>query len=841
MNLLDEILTDARFALRMLIRNPGFAVAAICSLALGIGGATAIFTLIDAIVLRSLPIAESEQLYIAEQRGATGDPYTRVSWSVFDHARRELAGRAEICATTNTTRMLLGSGERGGVPGEMGRVQLVSGECFTTLRQAPERGRLITPADDRVVDGHPVAVISDGYWTRRFARADVLGQPLTVNGVPMTIIGVTAPGFFGTSIDASTDVWVPVAMQHAVRYAGNVSNEDESDLRSAWVPQPTVAWLTLFLRIPDSQATARTAEQLHAILQRSFSERESYRTNDAARRRYQATKVALTPGNQGVSRLRRQMRAPLMVLLVMVSLLLLIACANIASLLLARGAARQRELAVRISIGAGRGRLVRQLLVESVMLALAGGALGLLVARWGTDAMTAQFGPTAIDAGLHVRVLAFAAGVSLVTGLLFGVLPALRAARVQPIEALGGSARGVHGPIGGPRRLPLGRVLVAVQLVVTVLLLSIAALFGRTLQQLAQVDLGFDTSQVVVASIDPLAAGYTPERLSGLYRALTERVSAAPGVVAASMSLSGPLSRSIRSSGLSVEGYQHGPDEQNVVQEQIVTVDYFRTLGLRVLRGRTFGPQDTAAGRPVTVINDTMARRFFKGRDPIGKRWSYDEDMRNGFEIVGVVSNARYNDLRTEIPNMAYRPAEQEVEFLGGLEVRTSGAPATVVGELRRLIGEVDPRLPILDVSTLTARAEKERTQERMLALLMTVFGIVALLLASLGLYGTIAYGVARRTSEIGVRMALGAGRRDVLWLVLREALIVVAAGLGIGLVASVWVASKMDRLLFNVSPADATSHLLAAAVLLSVAGLAAFLPARRAAALEPMSALRAE
>lgn len=841
LKLIDDLLSDLRFALRLLVRNPGFAAAAVCSLALGIGGATAIFTLIDAIVLKSLPVARSEELFIAEFRGPDGNAHTRVSWQTFEHARTELQGQAEVCATTNTQRMLLTTEgvERG--PEEMGRVQLISGECFATLRQVPQLGRLLTPADNRTIDAHPVAVISDGYWTRQFARApDVVGQTVSVNGQPLAIVGVTAPGFFGTSIDATPDLWIPVAMQHAVRYQGNVSNED-GDLRRPWLNQPTVSWLTMFLRVPDSRAVEAVTQRVQAVIQRNFSERESYRSDEEARRRYQAVRTSLAPGNKGLSRLRRQMEAPLVVLLVMVSLLLLIACANIAGLLLARAAARQRELAVRVSIGAASGRLIRQLLAESLLIALIGGALGLLVSRWATDALVAQLGATAVDAGLHGRVLGFTFVLSLVTALLFGVLPAWRSSRVSPLEALNVSARSVQGGLGGPRRLPLGRVLVAVQLVVTVLLLSVAALFGRTLQQLAQVPLGFDASHVVLARIDPLAAGYTPDRLPALYRALGERLGSSSGVQAVGFSMSGPLSGSARSSSLGVEGYQRARDEQHFVQEEVVGGDYFRALGLRVVRGRAFGPQDVAGGRLVSVINETMSRRFFKGRDPIGQRWAYDDDFSQGFEIVGVVADARYNDLRDGIPNMAYRPAQQTEEFLNSIELAASGPVEALTAEVRRLIADVDPRLPVLDVSTLTARADRERTQEKMLALLTTIFGATALLLACLGLYGTIAYGVARRTGEIGVRMALGASRGSVLWLVLREALLVVCFGLAAGIGLSVWLATKMDRLLYNVSPADFASHATAAVVLLTVAGVAAFLPARRAAGLEPMHALRTE
>ena len=843
MRFLADLLVDLRFGARLLARNPGFAIVAALSLALGIGGTTAIFSLIDAIVLRALPVAEPGQLYIAEFRAPVGEPSSRLSWLFYDEVRTALAGRAEVCGTSSANRMLVADADRAGPIGEMPRVQLVTGECFTTLRQQPQIGRLLTPADNRTRDAHPVVVISNGYWARQFGRArDVLGRTFSINGTLVSVVGVASPQFFGTSIDQKTDIWAPVMMQHSVRYRGNVSIES-GDRQQPWIPQPEISWLTLFLRVPAREQIAEVTARLDAVAQRQFARRESFKTEEEARQRYRAIRAVLEPGDKGISALRRRTQSPLAALLVMVSLLLLIACANVAGLLVARAASRQRELAVRVSIGASRGRLVRQLVAESLLLAIVGGVLGLLIARWGSDGLLSFLAASdsAVDVPMDGRVLGFALATSLVTGLAFGLLPAWRASGVSPAQTLSMMSRSVTRGLGGSSRLPLGRFLVAAQIAITVLLLTMAALFARTLQQVARVDVGFTRGSVLLARLDPVAAGYTLERLPAFYRRLIEHVTSTPGIVSASMSLRAPLSGSRRTSSLGVEGYTRGRDEDNEVQEEFVTNDYFKTLGLGLVEGRTFGPEDTATSRKVSVINETMARRFFKGRSPIGQRWSFDDDMSEGFEIVGVVRDARYNDLRGVTPNAAYHPAVQSNEYLEGLEVRTSGPAGPLAATVRRLVSEVDPRLPILDIATLDARVDFQLTQERLLAALTVIFGAVALLLACLGLYGTMAFSIARRTAELGIRIALGATRRNVLFLVLREALVVIAIGLAAGVPLAIWAGGHLDQLLYNVSPLDAVSYASATLVLAVVAIAAALLPARRAAALEPMSALRTE
>lgn len=835
---------DIRFALRLLRRAPGFAAVAVLSLALGIGATTAIFTVLDAVVLKGLPVPDPTELYVAEVRQGS-DRSPRFSYPLVESARAAVAGHAEIAAFSSVARMLLTDGPQSvPSPAEMGRVQLVSGEFFTVMRQSAQVGRLFTPGDNRAVNAHPVAVLSDAYWERRFARdRAVLSRPLYVNGVAFTILGVAPRGFIGIVADSPPDVWAPIMMQAAVRYSGNASSEDGAD-DQPWPPQREISWLSIVARISSAPAVARTAQQLHALVQQDFSNRPSYRSDPEARRRYQAARLVLEPASRGVSRARERLSSPLVALFVMVTLLLLIACANLASLLLARAAARRRELAVRVSMGAGRWRIVRQMLAESLLVAGAGGAFGLLFASWGADLLLLFFagsqGPPTLPMGLDWRVLTFAMTTSLVTGLLFGLLPALRASRVDPADALNGAARALGGSDGG--RLPLGRMLIAAQLAITVLLLSVALLFSRTFEQLATVDTGYDVDHVIAASIDPRAAAYDGQRLDVVQRALVERLGVTPGVASASLSQNGPLASSQRLTVVSVDGYQPAAGERMIVSEEVVTDPYFRTVGLRLLKGRFFGPGDRAGGR-VSIINETMARRYFGTADPIGRQWSYGtgEEDEERYEIVGVVSDARIRDLRGEPPRTIYRPFAQAEGVLESVEVRTVGTAAGAVADVRNAIASVDPRLPVLEIAPLASRVDRMTAQERMVAALSSAFGASALLLACLGLYGTLAYNVTRRTPELGLRVALGAGRGRLIWLVMRDALIVVAVGLCVGLPLALAGANQASSLLYGVAPGDLTSHAGAVLVLIAVAAIAAWLPARRAASVDPMIALRAE
>ncbi len=850
---IEDFIRDIRVGLRLLLRSPIFSLVAILSLAIGIGANTAIFTLINAVILRDLPVPDPGQLFIPKM--ATVDSGERFSYPAFEQAREQLAGRVELCAMSSTVRMQLVPRAASQTPTpETGQVQLVSGEWFDVLRQRPQFGRLLTPDDNRTLGVHPVAVISDGFWTRRYGRAPVaLGSEITINNAAFTIVGITSPKFSGTSPGQPPDVWIPLMMQPTVRYANNASIE-AGDGRKPWPPQSAVRWVTLFARVPPGTAMLPIADTFTRIYQHEERELNSSTMDADTAKQIQAMHAVLDPGNRGISYLRESLQQPLVVLMIMVGFLLAIACANIASLLLARSTTRLREMAIRLSIGAGRGRLVRQLLAESLLLSLIGGALGLVIAQWSPAllamATRSNVAPN-FDLSVDLRVLGFTLGVSVLTGTLFGLVPALRATRVSPGETLKTQGRAVIGESSG-RHFSFGKLLLAGQIALCLLLLIVAGLFSRSLQELSHVDLGFDRDHVLAVRVDPRAAGYAMGDLPALYRRVTDRLAEVPGVTSVSMSLHGALSGGARTSSLLVEGYTPAPNERMNVQEEIVTPTYFRTLGIKLVKGRFFDSTDAASTRRVSVINETMAKRYFKGVDPIGRHWTYGRPVdRNAPEIVGVVADTHHNDLREAAPVFAYtmvaqgdladEGGERNVPYLSSLELRTVGQPAAMGATIRRVLRESEPRLPVVDITTMNERADKLTREERLVAYLTTAFSAIALLLASLGLYGSISYAVTRRTSEIGVRMALGANRASVLWLIMREALTLLAMGLVVGLPLALLAAHGMQTLLFGIRFTDVTIHGAAIIVLALVAAFAAYLPARRAARVDPMLALRAD
>jgi predicted permease len=544
--------------------------------------------------------------------------------------------------------------------------------------------------------------------------------------------------------------------------------------------------------------------------------------------------------------MRSQLTTPLIVLLLAVGLLLAIACANIASLLLARATSRSREMAIRLSMGAGRGMLIRQLLTESVLLASIGGVLGLTFAYWGSTALLTFLSRgepvTGIDVRPDWRVLGLTFATSMATALAFGLLPAVRGTRVPLAETLKAQTRSVIGAAGHGGRVPLGKVLIAGQIAVAILLLLVAGLFARSLQALTRVDVGFDRDHVLVVRTDPRSSGYTVAELPALYTRVVEGLARLPGVAAVSMSGSGLFSGRSRGVFL-VEGYTPARDEQMTTLKNWVTSDYFRTVGLAITQGRGFGPEDSANSRRVSVINETMARRYFRNQNPIGKRltWGTSNFDADGFEIVGVVEDARYNDVRAESLNMTYVLATQTEQYLDNVEVQVSGNPTAFVNAVRKALGESEPRLAIGTIETLDGRVVRSIGVERLLSWLTMAFGAAALGLACLGLYGTISYAVRRQTAELGIRIALGADRAAVPWLFVREALLLVLVGGAVGLPFAFLVARAVGGLLYATAPSDPVAYATAVGVLVVVSAFAAYIPARRASRLDPMVALRTE
>jgi predicted permease len=847
--MLTELFRDLRFGARLLRRSPGFTFTALVSLALGIGGTTAVFSLVNAIVLRTLPVPDPQQLHMVEVQ-APGQEYGKiVSGPTFLQMRDAVAARnaGELFAATGPTGMQLQPG-----PGETpmrGTVQLVSGEYFTALRQQPQVGRLLTPADNITVNAHPVAVVSDGYWRRIMnAAPDAVGRTIMINGASFTVIGITQPRFFGTTLSLrSPDAWIPFTMQPAVRYNANASNSDAADTRKPWPPQPNIEWLNVFVRVPDGTKVETVVDTMTMAYRR---EREAILPSSASaddRSALQQRRVMLEEAAAGISTLREGASTPLFVLLSMVAVLLAIACGNVAGLLLSRAAGREREIAIRLSIGAGRGRLVRQLLAESLLLSIAGGLLGITFAVWARDGLLALMvnvgsttTPIDLNTAIDWRVLGFSLAVSVITGVACGMLPAIRGSRVAVADSLKQQSRASVGAEGGRRGLLVGKALVTAQMAFCLLLLVVAGLFARSLQSLTRTDVGFDRDHVLAARVDVRGAGYGDQERLALYRRVIARLEALPGVQAASVSAHGPLVTSQRISSLTVEGYTAGRDERLRTNEELVSDRYFETVGLRLIDGRLFTAEDRAPGARTSIINATMARRFFPGQSAVGKRWSYGDKIdRNALVVVGVVEDARYTGVRGTPPNMVYRLIDSSPDdVLSDIEVRTSGDPAALIRTVRETLTETEPRLPIIEVVALRDRIARGVSSDRMVARLTSMFGALALLLASLGLYGTISYGISRRVSELGLRMALGADRSMVLWMVLREALTLVVVGAVLGLPMAFLAGRSMRTLLYNVPAADPWSFSVGAVLLVAVAAVAAYLPAHRASRIEPMVAL---
>jgi predicted permease len=833
----EHFLRDLRFGARLLARGPGFTTVAVLSLALGIGSSSAIFSLINAVVLRPLPIADPQELHIAQAQ-EPDEIELLFSYPVVERAAQLLAGRAEVAAQSSTESVLIATrGDGGGAsPPEPARLQLVAGDYFGTLRQRAQIGRLLGPEDNRTLGQHPVAVISDQYWRRRFDRSvRVLDTELIINGQSMAIVGVAAPEFFGTTVDTETpDLWAPAAMQAALRFAGGYDRSG-GDLQKPWSSQPEIAWLRVLIRAPAGGAPA-AAEAMTLAL---------HRESPAGGRDAGALPVRLLPGSGGFSPMRSELTTPLVVLLLAVGLLLAIACANIASLLLARATSRRREMAIRLSMGAGRSMLIRQLLTESLLLATVGGVLGLGLAYWGSSALLTfltRGGPvTGIDVRPDWRVIGLTFATSMATALAFGLLPALRGTRVPLAESLKAQTRSVIGAAGYGGGVPLGKVLIAGQMAVAILLVLVAALFVRSLQALLHVDTGYDRDHVLLARVDPRSSSYTVAELPALYTRLVEELGRLPGVVAVSMSAT---MFSGRSRGVfSVEGYTPTRDEQMTTLKNWVTSDYFRTVGLAIKEGRGFGPEDSANSRRVSVINETMARRYFRNQNPIGKRlsWGSSNFDADGFEIVGVVGDARYNDVRDESLNMAYILATQTERYVENVQVRVEGNPTALTNAVRKALRESEPRLAVGTIETLNSRIARSIGVERLLGWLTTAFGAAALGLACLGLYGTISYAVRRRTAELGIRIALGADGVAVQWLIMREALLLVLVGGAVGLLFAFFAARAVGGLLYATAPSDPVAYGTAAGVLVVVCAFAAYIPAWRASRLNPIVALRME
>ena len=828
-NSLETLWQDLGYGIRQLRRSPGFTAIAVLTLALGIGANTAIFSVIDAVMLRKLPVKNPQELVAL----ATVGPYGVGSFSYPGFGR--FHDENHVCSDMAAIGQLnkLGASIDGQAETLDGRI--VSGNFFSLLGVGASAGRTFTSQDETTPRSSAVAVISYGYWKRRFGVSPaVVGKSITLNRTPFTIVGVTPEGFSGLDAGRSPDIYVPMPMEPAF-------HEEKS-----WLDQPDYHWLNIVGRLKAGVRREQARADLEIIHRQVQSDIPMNDWSPAERKDFLATRLEVVSAASGFPfGLPKEFSEALSILMAMVGLVLLIACANVANLLLGRATVRQKEIAVRLAIGAGRFRLIRQLLTESALLAIAAGALALLCAYWASAGLVALMSvgqdPIFLDLRPDPRVLGFTAAIALLATMLFGLAPTLRGTRLDLAPALKESP----GSLGSRRsRFGLGKGLVVSQVALSLLLLFGAGLFVRTLENLESLDPGFDRKGVLLFDLDPTKSGYKGPAVAALYKQLVEHIDAIPGVGSASLLEMAPITGGGGwDNSVSVEGYASRPDENTTVYLNAVGPRYFETLHTPLLLGRDFTSRDTEATPKVAIINQTMARYFFGDSNPIGRKfgWYGEGKDRPQFEIVGVVKDSKYGILREQIPRTAYLDCFQMP--LGGMTfgVRTSVRPSTLISPIRNEIRAVDPSLQAGGFTTLEEHVDNSLGHERLMATLSSFFASLAVLLACVGLYGVMAYAVARRTNEIGIRMALGAGRAQIVGTILKESALLILAGVALGLPFAIASARLISSRLYGLKPADPMTIAGAIALLTAVAALAGYVPARRAMKVDPMVALRYE
>jgi predicted permease len=848
--LLEQLAQDLRYAFRTMAANRLFTALAILSLALGIGANTAIYSFMDSILLRSLPVPDPESLVVfnwhamAGRRtvmhsmsGSTwGDAKTGVDSGMFPFPAFELFRKSEVFSSVfgyfRSWRLKDLNVTVGG-QAELASGQTVSGDFFRGLAIPPAAGRLIMADDDRP-EAAAVAVISHAFSQKRFGSdANAAGQPVLINNLPFTVVGVAPPGFFGIDPAAPADVYIPI---HANEFLGAI---DPFGFGADSYIDPNYYWIQVLGRLRPGITLAQAQAALAPQFQQWVA---ATAANDSERANLPA--LVIRPAAGGLDTLRRRYSQPLYVLLTLVGLILAIACANVANLLLARAAARRREIALRLSVGAGRFRVVRQLLTESVLLASLGGVLGIVLAIWGIRFLTLLLASGQRNFTLHAElnwhVLGAAAGLSLLTGILFGLAPALQATRIDVIPALKESRTGGTGPRHSFRRPTLSHVLVVGQIALSLLMLVAAGLFVRTLSNLQSVELGFNRENVLLFQVDARKAGHRDPEISTFYGDLRARLAAIPGVRHASL---GESSLITAGTGLPIS-FQGKPvrDDTSILS---IGPTLLSTMQIPILAGREITERDRPGSPAVAVINECFAKATFGDRNPLGQHLvlSKGNSPARDMEIVGVSRDAIYGGLKRQIPPLVYIPFDQGYPEPNEMvyALRTAGDPLVYVNAVRGVIRQADARVPVSDIKTQVAEIDETISQEITLAKLCTAFAILALIIASVGLYGTMSYNVARRTGEIGIRMALGAPRGTVVWMVLREVLVVAAVGLAIA-APVVYTASKLvESFLFGMKPNDPLALAAAVVTLAGAAMLAGYVPARKASRIDPMVALRHE
>jgi predicted permease len=826
LRLLDELRQDLRFAVRAMLKAPVVSTAAIVSLGLGIGANTALFGLVDAVFLRTVPVQNPGELYYFAHHAG---PEASSNYPLFERYRALDAFSGVTAYWIGTFRVV--------TPEAVEPVtgQFVSGNYHAVLGVPLALGRGLSIESDRDTARSPIAVISDAYWSRQFGRSpSAIGSTLNINGRMFEIVGVTRPGFHGLDSDSRVDITVPVSVI-ALDQPGFFDDHG--------------TWMSLRLvgRLKAGTPPAQALAAADVAFRQYMSEPEQqWALGMPGSDRFRS--AALLPAGRGSDGRRDRTATPIRLLMAMAGVVLLIACANVANLLLARGVSRRREVAVRVSIGASRLRLIRQLLSEGLLLALCGGVLGLIVAVWMPRAILSLFeaGPTPLllDVTMNARMLGFTFAVAAMTGIGFTLLPAIRATRVDPVPALKAAGALAHVQT----RMTGGRLLVASQVALCVLLLVSAGLLGRSVRNLRTFDAGFDRERILLANVDTVGTEFSPERRTVLYASLLDRLGGLPGARSVSLSERTPIDTSSRFQRIEVPGFvaqgRHG------VSTNAVAPEYFRTFGIRVVRGRGFTLDDRADAPPVAVVSEAMARFYFGDSNPIGRTVIREQ---NTLTIVGVVEDVRHERLTVDEPSrMVYTALTQTAALLnfdGGsavparvtIAVRAGADPIALAGTVRDHVRRIDRRAMVSNVRTFDEQLDAAIARERLLATLSTAFGAFALALACVGLYGTLSYRVVQRSREIGVRMALGAARLTVLRQVLREGLTVASAGVVVGGLAAFWTTRVIAAFLFEVSPHDPLTMGAVVAILLVTALFAGFFPARRAATVEPARILRAE
>jgi len=824
------MITDIRYALRMLAKNPAFAGVVVLTLALGIGANAAIFSLLDQVLIQSLPVANPDELVVLSAYYPKDGPGIdgSFSYAMYQDLRDRNSAFSGVIARGGTQMNVTYGDRTERVLGE-----LVSGNFFEVLGVRPWAGRFFTQDDDRTPSAHPVAVLSYSFWERRFNKdPNIIDKTILVNETPLTVLGVAPPGFYGLDLSNNPDVRVPLMMTPVF-----------NPLPTTRLTSRRHQWLSVMARI-KSDITPEQAEASLAVTYQQIRQMEadqlSASISEFNRERYLTGRIAALPGDQGLRHMQKELKTSLLLLFGATCAVLLILCANLANLMLARATVRAQETAVRLALGAGRLRLLRQWLTEGVVLAAIGGAVGVFIALWikaGLIAFIPADFKQNLSASVDWRLYAFILVVSLVIGLAFSLAPAIRAARQVFSPGLQLESRSFTS---AGRLLSLRSGLILVQVALSLPLLVSAALLLKTLQNLRSLDTGFGKDNVLLASVNPALNGYQKERSIAFYDDLLAKTRALPGVKFASLATDSPISGGWDQIGVVVEGYTPKQGERMSCDATWISSDYFKALEIPFVTGRDFDDHDRVGAPKVVIVNERMAKHYFGTTDVLGKHIGF-EDVADT-TIVGVVKDAQYVNLRESRRRHFYLPTTQEKQLTGlTLHVKTTTPPDLVAEELRAQLKAIDPHLPLYNIKTLSTEIDESLVQERLVTWLTAAFGVLATLLTALGLYGVLTFSVARRTREIGIRVALGAQRRDVFRLIMIKGVILVGVGVAIGLAASFGLSRLMSSLLFGVAPNNIATLVGVSAGLIVVALLACYIPARRATKVDPMVALRYE